>query len=318
MLPHLSKALFTGLALLALALLAQAAETAPETAPEKPWIFAHRGASGERPEHTLGAYKLALEEGADYIEPDLRMTRDGVLIALHDGSLNRTTDVAAHPEFADRAKLDAKGGKYWVPADFTLAEIRTLRCRQGTAGRPKDFDGKEGIPTLAEILELLRAWNRDHQARAGMVPELRGGAEAFVAFVRENRLEDAGAPPVYLQSFEAGTLKKVRQQLRFPAAILLGQAPKPGELGELKKNFDAVAVAKAACLGPESAAWIAEAHAKGLQVIAWTFEDAAYDKSRFKSGQEEMLCALRNGVDAVFTDFPASGAKAKKAFLGGR
>jgi glycerophosphoryl diester phosphodiesterase len=76
------------------------------------------------------------------------MTKDGVFIALHDGSLKRTTDITAHPEFAERAKIDKKGAKYWVPEDFTLAEIRSLRCRQGAAGRPKDFDGQEGIPTL--------------------------------------------------------------------------------------------------------------------------------------------------------------------------
>ncbi|MEN9360549.1 MAG: hypothetical protein RL095_2084 [Verrucomicrobiota bacterium] len=300
--------------LLCLAIAAQAAE-APPPATEKPWIFAHRGASGERPEHTLGAYRLALEQGADFIEPDLRMTKDGVFIALHDGSLNRTTDVAAHPEFADRAKVDKKGEKYWVPGDFTLAEIRSLRCRQGTAGRPKDFDGKEGIPTLEEVVELVRTWNRDHKTRVGLVPELRGGAEAFVEFVRKQHLEDAEAPPIYLQSFEAGTLKKVRKELKFPAALLLSEAPKKEQLAELKKDFDAVAVGKASCLSPEAAAWIAEAHAQGLQVIAWTFDDAKYDKKRFRSSREEMECAFRNGVDALFSDFPASGVEAKKAFL---
>jgi len=113
----------------------------------KPFIIAHRGASGERPEHTLAAYRLALEEGADYIEPDLRLTKDGVFIALHDASLNRTTDVATRPEFAGRAKPDKKGAPSWSPGDSTLAEIRTLRCHQGTAGRPKEFDNQEGIPT---------------------------------------------------------------------------------------------------------------------------------------------------------------------------
>jgi glycerophosphoryl diester phosphodiesterase len=117
-----------------------------------PFIIAHRGASGERPEHTLGAYHLALAQGADYIEPDLRLTKDGVFIALHDSSLDRTTDVAAHPEFAHLAKLDKKGNKVWEPGDFLLSEIRALRTRQGTMGRPKDFDGQEEIPTLQEIL----------------------------------------------------------------------------------------------------------------------------------------------------------------------
>jgi glycerophosphoryl diester phosphodiesterase len=281
----------------------------------EPFIIAHRGASGERPEHTLGAYRLALEEGADYIEPDLRQTKDGIFIALHDGSLKRTTDVAAHPEFTGRAKPDKKGAPAWAPGDFTLAELRTLRCRHGTAGRPKDFDGQEGIPTLEEIVALVRTWNRDHQTRVGLIPELRGGAEAFVGFIRQHKLEAADAPPIYLQSFEAGTLKQVRQQLKFPSALLLSEAPATDKLPELKSAFDAVAVGKAACLKNDSATWIKAAHRHGLQVIAWTFAAPNFDQARFNSSQEEMECAFRNGVDAVFTDFPASGVKAKKVFL---
>lgn len=291
-------------------LLAMSAATHAAT----PIVIAHRGASGERPEHTLAAYRLALEEGADYIEPDLRLTQDGIFIALHDGSLNRTTDIAAHPEFAGRARLDRKGGKFWPPGDFTLAEIRTLRCRQGTGGRPKDFDSKEGIPTLEEIVALVRTWNRDHKTRAGLMPELRGGAGEFVEFIRRNNLEEAGAPLIYLQSFEEGTLKKVRQQLKFPAALLLSNAPATGKLRELKASFDAIAVGKEACLQDNSAAWIEEAHGHGLKVIAWTFDDAKFDKARFKSSEEEMECAFRNGVDAIFTDFPASGVSAKRSF----
>jgi glycerophosphoryl diester phosphodiesterase len=281
----------------------------------EPFIIAHRGASGERPEHTLAAYRLALEEGADYIEPDLRLTKDGIFIALHDGSLNRTTDVAAHPEFAGRAKLNKQGAPSWSPGDFTLAEIRTLRCRQGTAGRPKDFDGKEGIPTLEEAVLLVRTWNHDHKTRVGLIPELRGGAGAFVEFIHQHKLEAADAPPIYLQSFEPGTLKEVRSQLKFPAALLLSEAPAADKLSELKSAFDAVAVAKAACLKDDSAAWIKAAHRSGLQVIAWTFADPNFDPARFKSSQEEMEFCFRNGVDAVFTDFPAVGVKARRAFL---
>lgn len=280
----------------------------------EPFIIAHRGASGTLPEHTIGAYRLALEQGADYIEPDLRLTKDGVFIALHDSSLNRTTDVVAHLEFAHLAKLDRNGNKVWEPGDFLLSEIRALRTRQGTTGRARDFDGKEGIPTLEEIISLVRTWNKEHNIRAGLMPELRGDADAFVQFVRSSSLESEEAPPVYLQSFEAGTLKRVREQLKFPAALLMSKAPAIESLPELKADFDAVAVIKDGCVNANSAEWIRVAHSIGLKVIAWTFDDAKFDKTRFHSSGEEIQFAFKNGVDAIFTDFPASGVEAKKAF----
>lgn len=279
-----------------------------------PLIIAHRGASGERPEHTLSAYKLALEQGADYIEPDLRSTKDGVLIALHDTSLNRTTDVAAHSEFAARAKYDRTGAKIWSPGDFTLAEIKSLRNRQGTKGRPNDFDGKEGIPTLLEIIELVQAWNREHHTRVGVIPELRGDADLFIEFAKKNGLATPEAPPVYLQSFEEDTLREVRRELGFPSALLSSQAPTLEQLPVIKASFDAVAVRKDACLKPDSAEWIKQAHHLGLKVIAWTFDDAKFDKTRFKSSVEEMQYAFRNGIDALFTDFPSSGVQARDSF----
>lgn len=279
----------------------------------EPFIIAHRGASGERPEHTIGAYRLALEQGADYIEPDLRLTKDGVFIALHDSNLNRTTYVGVRQEFAHLVKLDKKGSKVWEPGDFSLSQIRTLRTWQGTAGRSKDFGGKEEIPTLEEILALVRTWNKEQNTRAGLMPELRGDADVFVEFVRNNRLESEDAPPVYLQSFEAGTLRKVREQLKFPAALLLSKAPAIESLAELKADFDAVAVMKEGCLKADSAEWIREAHSLGLRVIAWTFDDTKFDKTRFHSSGEEIQFAFRNGVDAIFTDFPATGVAAKKA-----
>ncbi len=291
-----------------------AAEPAP--ARPQPWIFAHRGASGERPEHTLAAYRLAMEQGADFVEPDLRRTKDGVFIALHDTTLNRTTDVAAHAEFADRAKPDKTGAPAWAPADFTLAEIKTLRCRQGHPGRPEEFDGRESIPTLEEIVALVRDWNREHRANVGIVPELRGDAEAFIAFAREHKLGGAASPPVYLQSFEAATLRTAREALHFPAALLSSKRPEIEKVRALKGVFDSVAVGKAGCIAEDSKAWIAEVHALGLQVIAWTFDDAKFDKARFASSREEVELALRNGVDAFFTDFPASGVKARAAVRG--
>ena len=290
---------------------ASGAESRFAESPELPWIFAHRGASGERPEHTMSAYRLALEQGADFIEPDLRISKDGVFIALHDATLNRTTDIAAHTEFADRAKVDKAGNPIWFPADFTLAELRTLKCRQGTGRRSKQYDGAETIPTLAEIVTLVRAWNREHSTKVGIVPELRGNAEAFIAFVKEHQLGVRGDLPVYLQSFEAGTLRTVREALGFPAALLTQARPELEKMQEFRGVFDAIAVGRAGCLNKDSKEWITAVHALGMRVIAWTFDDAAFDKTRFTSSTEEMVEAFRNGVDAVFTDHPSSAIKAR-------
>ncbi len=276
-----------------------------------PFVIAHRGASGERPEHTLAAYSLALEQAVDYVEPDLRSTKDGVFIALHDATLNRTTDVDLHPEFADRAKLDKRGQKIWMPQDFLLSEIRTLRTKQGTKGRTASFDAKEGVPTLEEVVNLVRDWNRAHNARVGLMPELRGDADAFIEFVQKHHLNDDEALPIYLQSFEESTLRKVIEELGFPGAILMGKSPSIGRLSQLKDSFTAVAVGKDDCLKPDSITWIAEAHRLGLKVIAWTFDDARFDRNRFQSSVDEMCFAFENGVDGVFTDYPASGVSAR-------
>src|SRR5512139_2751841 len=128
-------------------------------------LIAHRGASGHLPEHTLAAYLLAIEQGADYIEPDLVSTRDGVLVARHENEIGGTTDVAAHPEFAARRRrqdVDGIAVDGWFTEDFTLAELRTLRARERLPElRPQGarFDGQYAIPTFVEILDLLAAVN---------------------------------------------------------------------------------------------------------------------------------------------------------------
>ncbi len=134
-------------------------------------VIAHRGASGERPEHTLESYHLAIEQGADYIEPDLVMTKDGVLIARHENEIEGTTDVARHPEFASRRRtqiIDGEAMTGWFTEDFTLAEIKTLRARERLPElRPQNraYDGRLEIPTFDEILELANAANRQPTPR---------------------------------------------------------------------------------------------------------------------------------------------------------
>ena len=134
-------------------------------------IIAHRGASGERPEHTLAAYERAIDAGADFIELDLVATKDLHLVARHENELSDTTDVAAHEEFADRRRskeIDGKLVSGWFAEDFTLAELRTLRARERLADlRPANarYDGLYPVPTLAEVLMLVRAKQAGLRAR---------------------------------------------------------------------------------------------------------------------------------------------------------
>lgn len=186
-------------------------------------IIAHRGASGDRPEHTLAAYELAIEQGADYIEPDLVPTKDGVLVARHENEISGTTDVADHPEFADRRTtktIDGVEVTGWFTEDFTLAELKTLRARERLPDiRPAnaEYDGQFEIPTLAEIIALARAKEAETGRLIGLYPEIKHGTyfdalgfapvDALLA-----ALESAGYTaddPVYIQSFEPTALAQV-------------------------------------------------------------------------------------------------------------
>lgn len=142
------------LLLVAVALLAAPSFTSAQL------VIGHRGASGYRPEHTLASYQLAIELGADYIEPDLVSTKDGVLIARHEPMLGSTTDVATHPEFAayrTTKMLDGVPVTDWFSSDFTLAEIKTLRAIQPNAGRDQSYNGLYEVPTFAEVVALAQA-----------------------------------------------------------------------------------------------------------------------------------------------------------------
>jgi glycerophosphoryl diester phosphodiesterase len=146
-----------------------------------PIVIAHRGASGVRPEHTLEAYRVAIEEGADFVEPDLVSTKDGVLVARHENEISETTDVASHPEFASRftgKEVDGVKRTGWFTEDFTLAELKTLRaCERLPELRGTRYDSRFEIPTLQEIIELVAVMNArpSHAGRTqvGIYPETK-------------------------------------------------------------------------------------------------------------------------------------------------
>lgn len=186
---------------------------------KRPLVIGHRGASGYLPEHTLESYTLAIEKGADFIEPDLVATKDGYLIARHEPVLNDTTDVAEHPEFASKKTtklLDGILTEGWFACDFTLAEIKTLRAVQPRKYRPQEFNGQYEIPTLQEIIKLAKEKTKEKRRVIGIYPETKHPTFHFAqGLPLENRLVDAlqkagwnrADAPVFIQSFEPASLK---------------------------------------------------------------------------------------------------------------
>jgi glycerophosphoryl diester phosphodiesterase len=199
-----------------------------------PLVIGHRGASGFVPEHTLQSYQLAIKLGADYIEPDLVATKDGVLIARHEpilGDSDPTTtgdstdvgDATKHPEFVTREttrNLDGVPTKGFWASDFTLAEIKTLGARQTRSGRPTEFNGKFKIPTLQEIIDLVKRQSRKRGRKIGIYPETKHPTfhqtlnpplpleQRLVDVLKKNGLNRRTAP-VFIQSFEQSNLKQL-------------------------------------------------------------------------------------------------------------
>jgi glycerophosphoryl diester phosphodiesterase len=191
-----------------------------------PLVIAHRGASGYLPEHTLAAYKKAIDLGADFIEPDLVVTKDGVLVARHEPNITATTDVEAHPEFAARKttrKVDGIDETGWFVTDFTLAELKTLRAKQPMGERDQSFNGQFEVPTFREILELLKAEktkNGGTGRTVGVYPETKHPTyhvqaglpiePRLLAMLNEYGLNKKDSA-VIIQSFEVNNLKELRK-----------------------------------------------------------------------------------------------------------
>jgi glycerophosphoryl diester phosphodiesterase len=299
-------------------------------------VIAHRGASGERPEHTIESYRLAIEEGADYIEPDLVMTRDGVLIARHENEIGGTTDVAQHPEFAARRRtqiIDGETMTGWFTEDFTIAEIKTLRARERLPElRPQNcaFDGRCTIPTFDEIMQLATEANRRHGAtlRIGVYPETKHPAhfagiglplEQAVLDALQRRDYAAEGSPVFIQSFDPRNLQQLRDMTPLPLVQLLEH--ELGDLAEIAKYADAIGIAKALAT-PEG---IRAAHAVNLKVHVWTFRaENEFLPDDLKSGGSpaahgdldgEIQRFLKQGIDGFFVDFPAVGVRVRDAYI---
>ncbi|MFW6774567.1 glycerophosphodiester phosphodiesterase [Nocardioides sp. CPCC 205120] len=212
---------------------------------DQPEVFGHRGASGYRPEHTLAAYELAIAQGADAIEPDLVSTRDGVLVARHENEISGTTDVADHPEFADRRTtktIDGRPVTGWFTEDFTLAELKTLRAVERLPQvRPGNtaYDGLYEVPTLDEVLTFVAAESREVGRDITVAPETKHPTyfdsiglsleEPLVATLDEHGL-DSRHDDVVVQSFETTNLRELDRLTDVPLAQLVDAAGAPYDL----------------------------------------------------------------------------------------
>jgi glycerophosphoryl diester phosphodiesterase len=256
-----------------------------------PLIIAHRGASGYLPEHTLEGYALAIDQGADVVEPDLVFTKDGVLVARHDRYISTTTDIADHPEFAGRKRNDAYFEKsegetredWWIE-DFTLAELKTLRARQPREGRSKEFDGLYEIPTFDEILALAARKSKEAGRPVGVYPETKH--PGFFESIGHDfeapllaALEGFDAGPVYIQSFEAPILKRLKGKTDAKLVqLVLEETPGAGPniaYEEIAEYADGVGPAKDMVVpgAGRHSVFLEDAHKRGLFVHPWTFRN---------------------------------------------
>lgn len=318
-----------------------------------PIVIAHRGASGCRPEHTLAAYQMAIRMGADFIEPDLVSTRDGVLIARHENEISETTDVAERPEFASRRtvkRIDGREVAGWFAEDFTLAEIKTLRAKERLPFRDQGFNGRFEVPTFEEVLELARRGSAETGRAIGVYPETKHPTyfrsiglpleEPLLA-----ALETAGyggrSAAVYIQSFETGNLKELRKRTDLPLIQLLEAEGQPWDftvagdrrtyrdlaspegLAEIAAYADGIGPDKRLIVPADGAGrlltpttLVADAHRAGLLVHPWTFRgDGSFLAPEYGGDPErEYARFFELGVDGVFSDFSDAAVRARSSW----
>jgi glycerophosphoryl diester phosphodiesterase len=278
---------------------------------KKPLIIGHRGASGDRPEHTLASYELAIEMGADYIEPDLVITKDGVLVARHENEISQTTDIANHPEFAHRQTtkiIDGTSYSGWFTEDFTLQELKTLRAKERIPHiRPQNttYDGLWEIPTFQEIINLAQSKTAETGRIIGIYPETKHPSyfqsiglpleTTLLQILKANGYEGSQAP-VFIQSFEVSNLKYLANHTDLPLIQLINDSGQPYDfvvardsrdykdlvdINELKKiseyakgiGVNKNLIAPRDCNGKlkSPTSLVENAHDCNLQIHAWTF-----------------------------------------------
>jgi glycerophosphoryl diester phosphodiesterase len=307
---------------------------------ETPLIIAHRGASGYRPEHTLAAYQLAIDLGADYIEPDLVITKDGVLIARHENEISETTDIAEHPEFAHLKTTKIIDGEMkigWFTEDLTLAEIKTLTAKERIPKiRPQNiqYNRLDPIPTLQEIIDLAKTQSLAKNRPIGIYPETKHPSYfKSISLPLEPPLLTALKAinlPVFIQSFEVDNLQELAKKTAIPLVQLINDIGKPYDfvissdsrtyqdminpmgLKKIAEYAQAVGVNKNLVIPREqngklqsATLLVNHAHREKLLVHAWTFrnENNFLPLDFQNNPQAEYQLFFELGIDGVFTDF---------------
>lgn len=296
---------------------------------DAPIIIAHRGASGLFPEHTLKAYDVAIEQGADFIEPDLVMTKDGVLVSRHDPWLSDTTNVADHPEFADRkVKRVTPFGEMedWWSDDFTLEELRTLKATQRVETRPQEYNGQYDIATFEEIVDLVMA-----KAAEGEIVGLHIEAkwpgyydsigynmvDPILDTLTEKGVLEAGIP-VYIQCFDPEFLAQFAEKSDLPLIQNL-LPPEYAKLLGLDMSLENIPTEG---VGPEKGMilnkdgtvsdFVTRAHELGLLVHAFTVRDDMPGEG-WASSRDELKALYEAGVDGVWTDYPETALEVRES-----
>jgi glycerophosphoryl diester phosphodiesterase len=331
---------------------ATAATAVPAAAePRKgPVVIGHRGAAGWRPEHTAASYTYAVQTGADWIEPDLVPTKDHVLVVRHENEISQTTDVARHPEFADRRTtktVDGRSVTGWFTEDFTLAELKTLRAVERlpqVRNRNTVFDGREEVMTFQEVVELARRLSRTYGRIIAVFPETKHPTyfrsiglplePKLAAAIRRNRL---GRRECVVQSFEPTSLRRMTD-LGVPLWQALGTTGGPYDLAssgdpttyrDMMTPKGLAEIAEYAdWIGPDKSSvaatsLVADAHAAGLRIGPYTFRaENQFLPAEFRHGSgandfgdafAEYALYYRMGVDAVVTDFPDLAVIARRS-----
>jgi glycerophosphoryl diester phosphodiesterase len=268
----------------------------------------------------VAAYTLAVQMGADFIEPDLVSTKDGVLIARHENEIGGTTDVAQKfPDRKTRKIVDGDTMTGWFTEDFTLAELRTLRAKERLPFRSHAYDGQFAIPTFDEVLALVDSLGRARGRVVGVYPETKHPTyhrsiglpleEKLLAALKARALDDRKAP-VFIQSFEDGNLRTLRGQTTVKLVYLTSTPLSAERLRDIATFADGVGVNQRLVVGADSAAaptsLIRDAHAAGLAVHVWTTRSEPVFLAKRYGGDPvaEVRELVRLGADGIFGDFP--------------
>jgi glycerophosphoryl diester phosphodiesterase len=306
---------------------------------KKPLMIAHRGASGERPESTLMGFRLAIAEGADFIEPDLVSTKDGVLVVRHENEISQTTNVALMPEFAGRRttrQIQGQAVSGWFTEDFTLAELKTIRCRERLPKlRPESvkYDLQESIPTYQEVLDLAKSESARLKRRIGTYPEMKHASyfsgiglplEGRLADILKKNDLDSATAPVFIQCFDVLPLKTIMAMCKAPRVQLVSPEGGPTDVSLRYKDMVSASGMKTIAtyangVGPDwsmviptvdgglgpATALVADAHAAGLAVHPWTVRaENVFLPPKLRSGTDP---AAHGDVDAVYKALFAAG-----------